>query len=295
MTLATQLEEILLIKFSLLPGESLVFEDDEKVDNSESPSPRGLNYSKILEVLSQTGAIPESGLGIPQTPLTFTVTAHSISITVTLGETYPETPDDWRVSVHGETISRQRQELWDKRLKERMKDLIKAEETSANAIPSNIAYQLFSDYALPSISEEASQAEPQVEDLDTSALREPDVLLCVPFHAMLSSHHLISPQKRKSLLKWSQELNLNGFAKVGYPGIIYAEGTKGEVEEFVQRIKQMQWLALRVRYVEPVPDMKTGSSQQGWKEVTKVGEAIEEMKRKGREKLIVSLGFGAGE
>ncbi|KAG9047607.1 hypothetical protein FS837_001865 [Tulasnella sp. UAMH 9824] len=286
MTFATQLEEILLIKSSLLPGESLEFEDDEEADNLRPPNPLGMNYFKALEVLSQTGTLPEGSQDIYQTPLTFTVAAGSISITVTLGDTYPETPDDWRVSIHGEMMSRQRQELWDKRLKERVKDLLKDEE-------SNIVYQLLCDYALPLISEEASQAEPHVEDI--SAPHKPDTLPCVPFHALLSSHHLISPQKRKSLLKWSQELKLSGFAKVGYPGIIYAEGAKDEVEEFVQRIKQMQWLALRVRFVEPVPNMERDSSQPGWKEVSKVGEAIEEMKRKGREKLIVNLGFGAGE
>lgn len=129
MTFATQLEEILLIKSSLLPGESLVFEDDEEVDNLGPSNPLGMNYSKALEVLSQTGTLPEGSQEVYQTPLTFTVTACSISITATLGNTYPETPDDWRVSIHGETMSRQRQELWDKRLKERVKDLLKDEET----------------------------------------------------------------------------------------------------------------------------------------------------------------------
>ncbi|KAG8953995.1 hypothetical protein FRC04_000979 [Tulasnella sp. 424] len=288
MTISNQLEELLLIKSSLLPGESMVFEGEGEVDDSGHTDLQGLKYSKVLETFSHTGAVPEESLGVSQAPVTFTVTAHSISISVTLGETYPETPEDWRVSIHGETISRQRQELWDKRLKERLKDLIEHEEA-------NVVYLLLCDYALPLISEEASQGELEPHAENTPVLNEANTLPSVPFHALLSSHHLISPQKRKSLLKWSQELNLNGFAKVGYPGIIYVEGTKDEVEEFVQRVKQMQWLALRVRFEEPLPGTNTSSPHQEWGEVTKVGEAIEEMKRKGREQFIISLGFGAGE
>ncbi|KAG1738668.1 uncharacterized protein EDB91DRAFT_1054485, partial [Suillus paluster] len=43
-------------------------------------------------------------------------------------------------------------------------------------------------------------------------------------------------------------LSISGFAKVGYPGIIYTEGAQENVEEFVANVKSMQWLALRVRF-----------------------------------------------
>ena len=53
------------------------------------------------------------------------------------------------------------------------------------------------------------------------------------YHALFTSHHLISPIKRRSLQQWSASLSLTGFAKVGHPGVIYCEGARAQVEEFV--------------------------------------------------------------
>ncbi|KAG8976531.1 hypothetical protein FRB90_009140 [Tulasnella sp. 427] len=287
MTLIAQFEEILLIKSSLLPGESFAFEDDDEGNGNGTSDGSHMNYSQILEALSQTGVMPQALQDIPPKPLTFSVTSCSIAITLTLGVSYPENPLDWRVSIHGDRLSRPRQEQWDKRLKDRSRVLVENEE-------SNAMYQLLCDYALPLIAEEATQTtEPDVQaPVMQRSTAHPSTQ---PFHALLSSHHLISPQKRKSLLKWSQELAIGGFAKVGYPGIIYAEGKKEDVEDFVQRVKEMQWLALRVRFVEPIEGPDVGVTRQEWTEVTKVGEAIELMRKRGREKLIIGLGFGAGD
>jgi hypothetical protein len=85
-------------------------------------------------------------------------------------------------------------------------------------------------------------------------------------------------------------LSISGFAKVGYPGIIYAEGVQSNVEEFVANVKAMQWLALRVRFIEPVGGAKFESY---WVEFQKVGEVVEEMKRIGREEFILEVGIGS--
>ncbi|KAG8980268.1 hypothetical protein FRB90_007701 [Tulasnella sp. 427] len=288
MTLIAQFEEILLIKSSLLPGESFAFEEDDQWNGNETSDSSHRNYSQILETLSQTGVMPQALQDIPPKPLTFSVTSCSITITLTLGVFYPENPLDWRLSIHGDRLSRPRQEQWDKRLKDRIRVLAENEE-------SHVAYQLLCDYALPLIADEATQmTEPDVQAtvIQRSTSAHPSTQ---PFHALLSSHHLISPQKRKSLLKWSQELALGGFAKVGYPGIIYAEGKKEDVEDFIQRVKEMQWLALRVRFLEPIEGPDVGVARQEWTEIAKVGEAIELMRQRGREKLIIGLGFGAGD
>ena len=64
-------------------------------------------------------------------------------------------------------------------------------------------------------------------------------------------------------------------------------------------IKAMQWLALRVRFVEPLPvpstDKKTGwlAGERSWKEFQKVGEVVEEMKRLGMAELVVEMGIGS--
>ncbi|BGP36354.1 hypothetical protein JCM10450v2_000253 [Rhodotorula kratochvilovae] len=64
---------------------------------------------------------------------------------------------------------------------------------------------------------------------------------------LLWSHHLLATSKRKDIVAWSTELGLYGLAKPGYPGVIIVEGIASNVDEFVHRIKQLQWKALQVR------------------------------------------------
>jgi len=114
-----------------------------------------------------------------------------------------------------------------------------------------------------------------------------------PWHALLTSHHLISPTKRRNLQQWSSQLCITGFAKVGYPGVIYGEGAQAHVEEFVDNIKAMQWLALRVRFVEEVPPEGKSGQLNRWTEFEKVGEVVQEMKRVGRQNFVLEMGIGS--
>jgi len=74
------------------------------------------------------------------------------------------------------------------------------------------------------------------------------------------------------------------------------------VEEFVANVKAMQWLALRVRFIEPLSASETDDLVAGnhddedrrrWKEFEKVGEVVEEMRRLRREKYVVEMGIGS--
>ena len=118
------------------------------------------------------------------------------------------------------------------------------------------------------------------------------------YHALFTSHHLVSPTKRRSLQQWSASLSLAGFAKVGHPGVIYCEGARAQVEEFVSNVKAMQWLALRLRFIEPLPDefrrVQAGDERRRrWVEFEKVGEVVDEMRQLGREKYVVEMGIGS--
>ncbi|GAA5997175.1 uncharacterized protein JCM10292_000077 [Rhodotorula paludigena] len=64
---------------------------------------------------------------------------------------------------------------------------------------------------------------------------------------LLWSHHLLATSKRKDIVAWSTELELYGLSKPGYPGVIIVEGLAHNADEFVYRIKQLQWKALQVR------------------------------------------------
>lgn len=89
---------------------------------------------------------------------------------------------------------------------------------------------------------------------------------------LLWSHHLLAISKRKDIVSWSSELSLAGLSKPGcvppfsrhglwamskslshvhsYPGVIVIEGEESDSDEFVRRIKALQWQALQVRCEE---------------------------------------------
>lgn len=136
----------------------------------------------------------------------------------------------------------------------------------------------------------------------------------VPHHALIVSHHLLSPTKRKLLVQLSSELNLVGFSKTGHPGILYAMGEKEDIEEWLDQVKSWNWLALRIRVAcEPVPEemLAYGLTSKGdrgrgsesglkndvkargdWVELDKLADCLEWMRQRGREKMLVDAGVG---
>jgi len=190
-------------------------------------------------------------------------------------------PSVWPViSVKGD-IARDEQARWQGTVKEKMQELHGSEY---------LLYELFSDHLLPLLHAEYDATVALTAEAHTSS----SSVIPIHYHALLTSHHLISPQKRRSLQQWSDDLCILGFAKVGYPGIIYAEGTQTNIEEFVSNVKAMQWLALRVRFVEAIEGAAMRTDENHWVEFQKVGEVVEEMKRIGREEFILEMGIGSG-
>ncbi|KAF5343369.1 hypothetical protein D9758_015620 [Tetrapyrgos nigripes] len=393
--LSRQLEELQLVKFSLLPGELLVFLEhcrgwEGLLEGYEGPESAGLELQSVhVMVVKEDG---QGGVGgerdeIP--PVTFQVSLDSWNVWFEVGfptgydasgsgsgfsseegeggegtngygkETKTKTTPT--ISVKGEDITRVEQEEWAQVVRERLGEIGETEYP---------IYQLLSLHLLPLLHEKAEAAEAAVsESIDSSTLDVEDASVeasrydehdiqtssfssspstrthtTTPqlYHALLTSHHLISPKKRRSLSSWvsssSMHPKLAGFAKIGYPGVIYVEGSKEEVEEFVDKVKRMQWLALRVRFLEGL-DADTGSLEapassqkstahakgkdkettknlnktgtktgkgnqnqksqmvgrlEGWKELTKVGEVVDEMRRVGRERWVVEMGIGSG-
>ncbi|GAA5908076.1 uncharacterized protein JCM6883_004109 [Sporobolomyces salmoneus] len=86
---------------------------------------------------------------------------------------------------------------------------------------------------------------------------------------LIWSHHLLATSKRKDIVAWSTELSLAGISKPGYPGVIVIEGSRENVDEFVWRIKQLQWKALQIRCeqdgdVVTVPEGVSPSDSLEW-------------------------------
>ncbi|THV02296.1 hypothetical protein K435DRAFT_775649, partial [Dendrothele bispora CBS 962.96] len=299
--LEKQLEELQLIKFSLLPGEILLFLDHCKVwdDLLETYSSRNENLEEVL----------------PQVTFQVSLESWNVWFEITFPKTYAgfNNLDDAgrgrsNVSIKGEDITRAEQEEWANLVKEKLTEIGETEYPF---------YQLLSLHLLPLLHEKAestdSTASPeddlspdlQVDDnVYQSHRSHPDsstTSQSQKYHALFVSHHLVSPKKRRSLQGWSSSLHIFGFAKLGYPGVIYVQGAKEDVEEFVENVKGMQWLALRLRFLEALVDetkkkgtgVKEEGRLEGWKEFQKVGEVMEEMRRIGRESYVVEMGIGS--
>lgn len=55
--------------------------------------------------------------------------------------------------------------------------------------------------------------------------------------ALLIFHHILSSQKKKTIGESARVLNIYGICKVGYPGMLVAEGQESELKEYTRRIK----------------------------------------------------------
>ncbi|KZT73423.1 hypothetical protein DAEQUDRAFT_762325 [Daedalea quercina L-15889] len=286
--LSRQLEELNLLKHSLLPGEQLI------------PIPHTLERPDDWAALF--GSYPESvdpsrleEVAQTLSPAHLRVQMNGVDVwfDIRLDEGYEggrPGPAGYTVSAKGETLARKDQGAWQAFVREKMEEVQDSEYPIFELVSAHLLPHLHAWY--DSQAERRTTSSPS-EDARPSARGH--------YHALFTSHHLVSPTKRRSLQQWSMSLSLTGFAKLGHPGVIYCEGKRAQVEEFVANVKAMQWLALRLRFVEPLlEEFKNARSAGGnegarrqWVEVEKVGEVVEEMRRLGREKYVVEMGIGS--
>ncbi|PCH34347.1 hypothetical protein WOLCODRAFT_63598 [Wolfiporia cocos MD-104 SS10] len=282
-TLARQLEELHLLKCSLMPDETLQF---------TSVSEDSDRWSQLLESYADN---PDADAVNEQCeePVRFTVKVNGLDIWVAaeLSHAYNgEHIGDNYVSVtfKGSRLGRAEQAQWQAIIDEKTREIHDSEYP---------VYELISAHLLPFLHAEAEKV--AHNEYPSETVREASSSTTSPtplYHVLLTSHHLKSPNKRRSLQQWVHELPVTGFAKVGYPGVIYCSGEQPQVEEFAANVKAMQWLALKVRFVEPLPDAEhqaETNNRRRWTEFEKVGEVVEEMRRLGKERYVVEMGIGS--
>ncbi|WFD21317.1 hypothetical protein MCAP1_003578 [Malassezia caprae] len=74
--------------------------------------------------------------------------------------------------------------------------------------------------------------------------------------ALLAFHHILSTKKIRTLHAWSQELELQGLVKIGYPGVLLVADRapcESRVAEYVRRSKRLPWQTCEVRALAAVP------------------------------------------
>jgi hypothetical protein len=60
-------------------------------------------------------------------------------------------------------------------------------------------------------------------------------------------HHIIGVGKRQCIAAWARQFGINGFARIGYPGILIVEGPECAVAEYVRRLQRLRWKYMAVR------------------------------------------------
>ncbi|EJD03509.1 uncharacterized protein FOMMEDRAFT_154586 [Fomitiporia mediterranea MF3/22] len=300
--LSTRLEEIQIIRCSLLPSELFAFVLPH--DDLEEWSGLLRNYEELGRI-----DMPVEDWQ-PASTCRFTIRVKDMPfwLEVELPRKYPSANNACDPIIHfrANNLDRQEQEKWQQIVGIRLTEIkLQTMEFVVQNLLCSHLIPLLHEHTQALRSSEPSSSEPTSQS--------PEASYDEIYHVLFTSHHLISPAKRRNLQKWSAELSLRGFAKVGYPGVIYAEGAQDNVTEFVSRVKAMQWLALKVRFEEALDTEKHGQlllsdddkqkrveredketrSKTNWTEVEKVGEVVEIMRRSSREEFVTEMGLGS--
>ncbi|THH11626.1 hypothetical protein EW145_g568 [Phellinidium pouzarii] len=288
LALTSQLAELHLLQCSLLPGESFSF--ILPTDDLKEWSELLRNHIELEDSDFQSS--------LPASTCRFEVRVKDapIWLEVELPRGYPMI-DAPLVYIRGEEIDRTQQERWQKIVRNEMNEL-QQEKTEflvqtllcMTTLP--LLHQLVSVRTLGHADTSSVTCMPSASGA-TESHSEP------VYHALLTSHHLISSKKRRILQKWAPLFSLRGFAKIGYPGCIYAEGARADLLDFITSVKGFQWLALHVRFVEPLSGEHSGQFAEkredghSWVELERIGEVVEYMRRLGREQFVTEMGLGS--
>ncbi|RLN95114.1 hypothetical protein BBJ28_00000120 [Nothophytophthora sp. Chile5] len=73
-------------------------------------------------------------------------------------------------------------------------------------------------------------------------------------------HHIIASNKRRVVKEWASELQLGGFSKIGWPGIVIVEGAEANAQEYVRRLQHLRWKQMTVRG-EQTQELTEGDSR----------------------------------
>lgn len=194
-------EQIELIRSSLLPAEQLVLTSDE--------TPTSL---LTFEILSKEST-------------------YSIHV-IEQDHSNVEEPmlDKFKFQIRSTEMNRDEALGWEKWVDEIVAD--HGKEAEATGYPLST---MITEHFLPLLQSLATP-EPMVDPKPDREGNQPKRTSYRPGHVLFSSHHLLAPSKRKNLVALSSQLGLVGFGKVGYPGIIFAEGDVDDLEEISKEV-----------------------------------------------------------
>ncbi|KAK4057704.1 hypothetical protein OIO90_001352 [Microbotryomycetes sp. JL221] len=216
-------EELVLLRSMLVDGEfdwELEPDDVKRVEGA-------LQDEQMKDELGRDLPAPEFSLRL----------ADGVELAVAYSKQQDDLP---RIVLHAATIPKPEQAAL---VSEVDRQLATIADEGAQ-FPVFSLYTAMQDYLVehPIRSKESEEAKPDVQI--SRSVTAPDLRLKV---VLFWSHHLLATGKRKNIVQWASELKLWGISKPGYPGVWVVEGLVADVDEFVFRIKQLNWKALQVR------------------------------------------------
>lgn len=147
------------------------------------------------------------------------------------------------------TVSSERRALQEA-LAERIKQYDSQAQLQDEQYPVTFVYTALKEY-IDDLPEDNTSIVEGVASDKTPTPRKPIRTKCILFWA----HHLLATSKRKDIHKFSLELHLWSLAKIGYPGVIVAQGLADDVDEFLRRIKVS---AVQSSHKDPIPTTPSG-------------------------------------
>jgi hypothetical protein len=111
---------------------------------------------------------------------------------------------------------------------------------------------------------------------------------------VIYSHHIISKVKRTDIKCLASELQLTGYMKIGWPGVILVEGEEGGCQAFYDHIRRWAWqyLVLRGESIDPIPRSSSLNSERKFSQFSEVDNlsiVAERCRAVGRESLFLSI------
>lgn len=100
---------------------------------------------------------------------------------------------------------------------------------------------------------------------------------------LLYFHHIKSPAKKREIVTHASELQLGGFWKEGFPGIILCEGECENVKEYIRRLQTLRWQHMVVRGERVIEIPNDGlSSLDNLRQLPKILEEVDNMSSLGQ-------------
>lgn len=162
----------------------------------------------------------------------------TVELQITYPPEYPDVPVQF--SVSWPSRSRSDTEL----LRQELLEIATAAQGDV------VVLQLY-QRVLDAITDQRSMPAEDQQTLDSACQQEllqpPSAPVVVLGRRAIYFHHIINENKRRVVKDWALELQLGGFSKIGWPGIVIVEGAESDCQEYVRRLQHLRWRQMVVR------------------------------------------------